>query len=1085
MKPSSRNMRIAVILVVLFWLASVPSSAQTTGSIVGVVSDQSGAAIAAVRITVRNPQTGLVRAAELTSALGEYVVALLPPGIYDFEVEATGFERYIRKGVTLLVNQTLRLHIPMVVGAVTEKVEVSGEVVGVNAVTPTISEVITREKVNALPLNGRNFLQLTTLVPGAVPGIQMTENFTPTTAGSSSLNVPQVNGLRSQSNNILLDGVDNNELFLGQAAAVPSPDSIQEFSIQTNLYGAEFGRGAGSIVNVVTKSGTDSFHGSLYEFLRNDALDARNFFATQGSKPKLRRNQFGGSIGGPILKEHTHFFGSYEGLRLSEGLTRTASVPSVLEKGGDFSQSAVKPIDPSTGTRFPSDKIPSNRFDPVAAKLLQFYPDPNVGPNLLTSSPVSPTNQEQFLIRVDHRLGKKDSFFGRYYFQDGNATLPFATTFLGSVDVPTFPIANDWRFQHAVLSHVHVFSPAMVNEFRFGFNRNVLVGLAPAIPRKATDFGFTFPATIPIDVPQWSVAGFTVNGYTDMGPGNKATNVFQWLDILSYTRGRHTFKAGADIRRHQLNGNIASAFNGAYIFTGAVTANAFADFLLGRTLLFIQGGGNAALAFRSSSFNFFGEDQISLSRKLKLTLGLRYELPTWPVEIHDHISAFRPGQQSKVQPQAPPGLVYPGDPGIPRATVDSPKKNFAPRVGVAWDPTGSGKTSVRAGYGIFYDVIPWHNFYQLQIAPPFSFFSVYFLPSGGLADPTGGTGAFLPGLTEIPFSQIPRPFQFNVLSKDLTTPYAQQYNLTVQHELFTGWLLQVGYVGTTGVHLPNTFDVNEARFVPGNSDFSNINARRPFVPNFASVFAQSTVFNSKYDSFQLSVNKRPTHGWSFLASYTFSKTIDTLSTPQVFRGAKGQQGTIMTSTNSGLDRGLAAFDARHRFVFSYVWDIPQFRGDNAVLRKLLSGWGINGIIAFQTGLPFTITDGTDPTVDGTCCNNDRPDLVGDPHLQNRTLKKWFNTAAFKQLTAPSNHYGSAGRNILTGPGLNNWDFSIVKKTYFAETANIEFRTEFFNLWNHPGFAFPISDITSPSFGRIVDTRPGNERQIQLVLKLNF
>jgi hypothetical protein len=1066
----------------LLFLLSTPLTGslwgQTTGSFSGTVTDPAGAGVPAATVTVKSSQTGFARSAE-SNAQGEYLVALLPPGIYDVEASAKGFQSYLRTNVTLNVNQSERVDIQLVVGRLEQKVTVSGTETLVDTSMATLSQVIDTREVNNLPLNGRNFLQLTVLVPGSVPGIHMTQNFTPTTAGTNSLNLPQVNGLRNQSNNVLLDGTDDNEIFLGEAAAVPSPDAIREFSIQTNLYGAEFGRGAGSIVNIVTKSGANSFHGSLYEYLRNDVLDAKNFFTTE--KPALKRNQFGGSLGGPIVKQHTYFFVNYEGSRLRQGVTNTATVPTLLEKQGDFSQDAVKPIDPATGLPYPQDKIPSTSWDAVANNLLQFYPDPNVGTNLFTSSPVSPTNEDNLLARIDQNLGSKDTFFGTYYYQNGKSVNPFSTAFLGPVNVPEFPVKDAWRFQHLVLSETHVFSSRGVNEFRFGFNRNALIGLSAAIPRDARDFGFTFPSTIPINVPQWAVAGFTVNGYTDMGPGNNATNTFQWNDTFSIVHGRHSWKLGTDIRRYQLNVNVPSAFNGAYNFTGAVTGNSFADFLLGQPLFFLQGGGNPIMYLRASSFNFFGEDSISLSRKLKVTLGLRYELPNWPYDRNNMISAFRAGQQSTVRPEAPVGLVYPGDAGVPRSTVNNPHKDFAPRIGLAWDPTGTGKTSIRAGYGIFYDSIPWHDFNQLQIAPPFSFFPFILLP-GEMADPYHGAGPFLPGLTSVPFSDIPFPIQYNVLSQHLKTPYAQQYNLTIQHDFWAGWLAQVAYVGTTGVHLPNTLDINQAVFIPGQSTLNNIEDRRPFGPNFSSILAQSTEWTSSYNSFQASIQKKMSRGLTLLAAYTFSKAIDTISTPQAFRNSPGQQNGAMNNYNLKLDRGPAAFDATHRFVVSYLYEFPEFKRENAFAQKAINGWGINGIVAFQSGLPFTILDPTDTACTGN--TNGRADLVGDPHISNSSLSEYFNTTAFAPVGACAG-YGTSGRNLLRGPGVNNWDFAVVKNTRFHENMNVQFRSEFFNLWNHPGFENPVSDITSPNFGQILQTRPSNERQIQMVLRFEF
>jgi hypothetical protein len=1077
MTSTRKMVLVAFFLALSATLLSSSAWGQTTGSFEGTVTDPSGAAIAGAKITVASP-TGLVRTAE-SSAQGAYLVPLLPPDVYEIDAEASGFQKYIRTDVPLQVNQVNRVDVSMTIGTSQQKVSVRGEETTVDTATPTISQVITNKEVTNLPLNGRNFLQLTVLVPGSVPGIPMTNNFTPTTQGTSSLNLPQVNGLRNQSNNVLLDGTDDNEIFLGEAAAIPSPDSIQEFSMQTNLYGAEFGRGAGSIVNVVTKSGTESFHGSLYEYFRNDALDARNFFALE--RPPLHRNQFGAALGGPVIRHRTHFFVNYDGTRLTEGVTSSGSVPTTLEKQGDFSQDAVKPINPATGLPFPNNMIPMSSWDPVAKNLLQFYPDPNVGTNLFTSSPSAPNNQDTVLARIDHNIGTHDNLFGMYYYQNGSATSPFATTFLGPETIPEFPVKDSWRFQHLVLGETHVFTSNAVNEFRFGYTRNALIGLDAAIPRDATTFGFTFPSTVPINVPQWLVNGLTVNGYTDMGPGNNATNVFQGIDIFSLNHGRHAMKFGTDIRRYQLNADIPSAFNGAYDFSGVVTGNAFADFLLGQPLFFLQGGGNPALHLRSTSLNFFAEDNISVSHKLKVTIGLRYELPTWPYDTNNMISTFRPGEQSIVQPEAPVGLVYPHDPGIPRATVSNPKKDFAPRIGFAWDPTGSGKTSVRAGYGIFYDWIPWHDFNQLQIAPPFSFFPFLSLPNN-IADPYNGKGPFLPGLFSVPFSDIPFPIQYNILNQHLKTPYAQQYNVTVQRQIASGWLAQVGYVGTAGVHLPNTQDLNQAVFIPGESTPDNIESRRPFGPNFSSILAQSTNWTSRYNALQMSLQKQLSRGLTFLAAYTYSHANDTLSTPQAFRNSPGQQNGPVNNFDLGLDRGPAAFDARNRFVVSYLWNLPSYEHGSTFVQKVASGWALNGIVAAQSGLPFTILDPTDTACTGN--TNGRANIVGNPGLPNKTVTEWFNTAAFEGVPTCGG-YGTSRRNMVRGPGLHNWDFAIVKNTHFKERFNVQFRTEFFNLWNHPSFENPVSDITSPNFGQILATRPDSEREIQMVLRFEF
>jgi hypothetical protein len=1097
----------------LFVFTSV-ALGQNTGTISGTVQDQSGAVVAGANVKAQNPATNFSR--ETTSATnGFYRFDQLPVGTYTISVEAAGFKKSVTPSVALSVNDSLTLDMKLEVGQVSEIVTVSEAPSAVNTETSVLGRTVDNRTLNDLPIlsgaNGRNPLALAPLQAGVMPAGQV---------GPFS-----VNGQRAQSNNFLLDGGDSNDLAINVPDAVNgfSPDALQEFRILTNTYSADYGRNSGAVVALISKSGTNEYHGNLFHFFRNRVLNATPFFNNAAPsfvglrKPQFNVNEFGGTIGGPLHlprfgeggpaiisgKDRTFFFFSYLGFRRRQGVSQTATVPTQAQRN----------IINAVGT-------------PEAKALLALIPAANSG-NTLFSSASNSLDRDQFSIRGDHRFSEANSMFVTFFNEDQVFTDPFA---FGGSTIPGFGTKGDLRFTNVVVSDFHTFSPSSVNEFRFSWHQRDTLSVIPLNRTSPADLGIE--GIVPDDPaasgpPRVDITGFSTFGNTIQGPQGRDDNTFQYVDNFSHNRGNHHLKFGGEYRSYYQNQTFDFINNGLYFFTGdmvdilgkpvipGLTA-ALSDFARGDVLEYVQNSAGTP-RYETQNYTGFFQDDWKVRSNLTLNLGVRYELDTPLVDSEDRINTFRRGQKSTVFPTAPVGLVFPGDTGIPRSTYQTDKNNFGPRVGFAWDVFGNAKMSLRAGYGLYYDTVISETTLQFLTAPPFAiqpfsdcttidnpFFNA--LCTNPIAQPFPFTPV-QPGGT-FDFTSV-APISMTINDPDFKTPYSHQYNLNIQWEFMKNYLLEVGYVGTAGINLLTRREINPALLIGANPSTANTNQRRLFNqghpdtaafggPVFSNITNQETSANSNYNSLQVTVSKRFSDGLYFQNAYTWSHCIDNSS---------GLRSNTRFNDPSA-DRGNCDQDIRHRNVLSYIYELPLYKDQKGFAGKVLGGWQISGVTVLQTGTPFNITEPTDRSLSGA--GSDRPDVVGSGQLQffdprntnasNGGPNRSFNGTGGGTATASTNpffrrvgsgtslalgggRFGSLGRNVFHGPGDMIFDFTMMKRTRIGENKIVEFRSEFFNIFNHANFGNPNGSIGSANFGRITTTR--DPRLIQFALKFVF
>src|SRR5579862_2733972 len=1112
-----------IILAAVFVCAAsgVSLAQQVTAVLRGTVYDPSGATVSSVAVTATQIETGFSRAAS-TDAQGDFVLVELPVGHYKLQADAKGFQRFIREGLTLEVNQTALVAIRLVIGTDARQIEVAADAPLIENTNSSLGKTVDQQSIQDLPLNGRHFTQLGTLQTGVVPitpGLQ---------AAGGSLRDGQayaVNGQRPESNNFLIDGADNFNNVDGGFVLEPPVDAIAEFRILTHTANAEFGHSTGSTTNIVTRSGANAFHGSAWEFLRNDAFDAKSFFA-QSVEP-LKRNQYGGTFGGPLKKDKTFFFVYYEGLRERAGETQEATVPSANEKQGNFAElctslSSSAHFDgngncvDSSGPRpdgqifnvfapapqpLPYNQVPF--INPVSQNLLAYYPLPNLGGNTLVSTLNKSTDNDQFGVRLDHYLTPRDVLNFRYIFSQGNVVDPLSPS---GADVPGFPVGEDHRAQNFVATETHNFSSSLVGLARLSFLRNRFFLDEHINHSDPASLGFTYQPQLQaaFGPPFIQVAGFASIGDPITGPRQSWDSTLGVNGSLTWIHGRHEVKFGAGYDYDRLNVLFGIASNGFFVFIPAPFTNPFANFLIGQPFLFLQGGGDPSRNLRGQAVNLYVQDTYKLSSRLTLNYGLRYEIPFPYTEEKNRQNLWIPGRQSVVFPTAPVGLLYPGDPGVPRGLIQTDFKAFAPRVGLAWDPTGKGKWLVSSAYGIFYDPYYTGEGGPLQTpnsAPPYLETEQLQFPAN-FADPFNGGNPFNGG--------FPPTMTLLTLDPKLRLPYAQDWNLNIQRSIANSWLFEIGYVGTKGTRLPRFIEANPAVDMPGQTTQDNSDQRRlysgctiaqPSPCTYSSVGEISGISNSTYNALQTSLQHRFSRGMAMLASYTYSKTLDDVSsfniTGSASQSTAGENDLAQNPFDLAAEHGRSMFDSRHRLVVSYQWDLPFFKHSQEWYAHILGGWQVNGVTVAQTGTPFTVYDSAGVSAGGGAPEisgfpSDRPNLVGDPTQGScpngspaGTPNCWFNPGAFQRLNPVTQigQYGNAGRNIVSGPGMQQWDFSALKNFHFTESKNLQFRAELFNIFNHANFGLPVNDMNSPNVGQIQTSQPG--RLVQFALKFMF
>jgi hypothetical protein len=1061
------------------------------GTLEGTATDKTGGAVANAIVSASNLQTGYTNK-QTTTNEGLFRFGLLPIGRYSLTVEAPNFARFRQEPIDIAVSQTLRVDVRLDVVGVAEVVTVTGEASLVDTSTNTLGKTVSGREVLDLPLNGRNFTQLGLLQNGVAP----------LTPGIKNLGGPlranqayAVNGQRPESNNYLVDGAQNiDRLDAGYALKIPV-DAIAEFRILTLNAPPEYGGFTGSTTTVVTRSGGNDIHGTAYEFFRNDLLDARNFFSR--SVEPLKQNQFGATIGAPLKKNRLFVFGYYEGFRNRQGITQSSTVPTAAQRAGDFSGLASPLVDFSKGgAPFPGGKIPVDQFNAISLNVIKMYPLGNTAPSVFTSTEVTNNDDNRAGIRLDFNKSERDQFFGRYSWSKGVNLNPI--DFKGS-PLPGFPTRDDLVAQSAVLSNVHVFSPKLSNSlrgsyFRYLFNYEQRLNKTPP-----SAFGFQYESASALGQgpPYFNVSGYSPVGSATSGPRNSAQNTFEVEDALSWFLGKHSIKVGGEFRRNQVNIAQPSVPNGLIIFSPSFpTSDSFANLLLGRPVVFYQGIGFFDRGLRSWNSAAFFQDEYRVTRGLTLNFGMRWEVITPTSEIENRLNTFVPGVQSKIHPDAPKGVLYPGDDGVSSGLAPIYKKAFMPRLGVAWDPTGAGVWSIRTGVGIFYD--PFSNGMGLVASPAVSAapWAQYNQFTGNInfANPYIGHGPPVPGTFAHPST---------ILAMDNTgrPPYALDWNFAIQRSLRKHYLLEMRYVGTKGTHLPRNREANPAVYRPGATS-SDADRRRIYAnckPNGgACELATAAVLtygsNSTYEAGQVSLSRRYAAGFGFNVSYWFSKTLDYLSSLNVNNssgtGLAGENDLAQNPFNLRAEHGPSLFDARHRFVASGSWELPIARRSRGVVRALLHGWQANLIASANSGSPFTVYDSANVALQASspplsAYFASRPDVVGDPHAGPHTVEQWLSRTSFRRLNpkTEAGNFGNAGRNIALGPAFGNLDTSLMKNFRFNERWSLQFRAESFNTANHPNFAVPVADLASPNFGRILSASPA--RLSQLALKLLF
>jgi len=1300
-----RSVFLAVFISMAFLLRVPQAGAQSTGGrIRGTVLDVSGGTVAGAKVTLINEGTNVSREVE-TSGTGAYLFLEVPVGSYEVDVNHPGFKKFARKGIVLVLNEIATVDITLQVGSNVDTVEVTGAPPVIDTTSTQLGAVMTDQSVRELPLNSRNTYQMLQLQPGVQSQLGADLFY-----GSSNSGVVSVNGGRGRSNNYMVNGGDGNDIFVNGPAIQPSPDAIEEFRVLTNTFDAEYGRNSGSVVNVVTKSGTNSVHGDFYEFFRNKVLNTKGFFDT--TVPDYKQNQFGATLGGPIKKDKTFLFGSYEGNRLRQGISSgQVFLPTAAEAGGNFSAdgpfagSVTNPTfaqaligipgDPSHPGRlgcsnaiaaspgaaalatlaslpedspliqpvpydsiFPNEQVPKACFDPTALALYQNYVAP-VGTGTLSYAPDKKDREDQFTLRFDHNFTTTQHFSAYYYFDDDDRADPFSDFQASGANVPKFGALFKTRIQQLNVSETSTIGSTAVNELRFNYfregqgNLNHPLSLLPSLhdacgsavqaancfadPNNPTS-GITTNIPGREGVPFVTVlGGFTIgNNYEGELP--QIGNTYQFSDNFSKVLGTHSLKFGGDFRDQKFNQFLYYNINGDFTFQQSGSPNvtapagtstnpipdAYSNYFLGVPASYTQGAAQGE-NLTNYGLYLFVQDSWKIKPNFTLNYGFRWELNTPYVDSGNRLQTFRPGQNTTQYPcwlsassaltlnttagdcgptsanyaYFPTGLVFPGDKGVSDGLTATYYKAFAPRIGLAYSPAwtdgalakitgGPGKSTIRGGYGIFYNPIEQLVMEQFSAEPPFGIsaflsaplFNTPYMGQNGVQSPNNG-GAVIQQTPNTPCFDPAGPkgcvdwslfrpiLLYGELQPHLRAQYAEQYNFTIERQLTSDMVLRVAYVGTQDHHLLAIHDLNYGNsqtcvdlanlgvtptcsalgadtqysftlmpgqtfhmpYIPGPNPngpnipcpYANPSAPaactitptvptqinlvgiRPYsspncnpytssgcpadgVPLFSNIFSEDTVANSNYNGLQVSLDRNFSHGLVFAASYTFSKAID--------------QGASFENELNPIDpratRGLSLLDAKHRFVFSPVWDLPIPKKEG-MAGKIANGWQVSAIITYQSGFPIRMQNQNDAELQSSYFYEDAntPYSTGPVHFVNPKTNVvvngtsehfWFDTGTFCDPFSAScpqqpGTFGNTPHALCCGPALSNTDLVIAKRTPITERWTTEFRAEFYNAWNHSEFENPDGNFTDSTFGQVLKTR--DPRVMQFALKVMF
>lgn len=1075
---------MGAVLALQFLHPSRVTAQFTTASLGGIVVDPSGGVVPDAIVAVENAGTGFKRTTT-TGSTGEYLFPSLPVGNYQLSVKKQGFTTYVQSGITLTVNQTASQRVQLQVGAVAQELTVTADTALVTTQSATLGQLVNQQNIVDLPLNGREVQQLVFLAAGTT---DVTGHYCGANCEGGTLPGQQyakVNGSISNGVNYQMDGVDNNDTYINTNLPFPNPDALQEFNVQTGNMSAVYGNAIGGVVDVVTKSGTNQLHGDAFEFVRNGTLNARNFFAP--TQDALKRNQFGGSLGGAIKKDKLFFFGTYQGTRIHTAPQgQITFVPTASERNGDFSDllPGTQLVDPVTGASLQNNQLP--RLNPVSQYLLQFVPPPS-GPGRQLTYVGGPqvNDDDQVLVRMDYYVGKHH-LSGRYFYLNFSSP-PFVPP--KSDILEANPNGNKVRVQTISINDTFNATPNLLLNTFFGWNQQNGGSLSDA-PFSIAAAGANVATTNPPELFVGINGGFTINT-NHLGDFDRGDQTFR--EVATLVKGSHEVQFGGEALR--IRAPMANEFeqNGEFYFTNNLSGDDVADFMLGQVSTFIQAGG-LYLNFTGIKWSAFVQDNWRATHRLTLNAGLRWD-PFSP--YHDsegRVGCFVPGAQSLRYPNSPAGLIFGGnnhDPGCPSASIYSNLANLAPRLGFAYQLTDDGKTSLRGGAGYYYQPPNTVAFQDVVGIPPFA--PIINLTDVNFSDPYGSAGVPNPFPAQFgpripgPSAAFPSDISFTqIFAKDFRIPQILNWNLTLERQLAASWLVRASYVGNKGTFLYGTNDqetglqaLNPAIYIPGQSTEANTQQRRLY-PAFGFVNTIVSAINSNYNGLQLTVEKRLTHGVSLLANYTWSKEMNDFA-------PVGAYNSSTDPFDRKFDYGPSDDDLRNAVKVSGIYRFPHTKAGGAA-GKLANGWEFTSIWNWHGGFPFSIFSGYDNSFSGV--GEDRADLTttnvqaavlspSRPHGQ--LINEWFNTSVF----APNaiGTFGNTGKNLLRSPGFFDTDWALLKNTKLSERVSLQFRAEFFNTFNNVNFGGPDNILTDSAFGQI--TSASDPRILQFALKLEF